>query len=250
MPKSKRNKIVSLTKVDKKTREHKSAMMENVKENADKWKYCWLFEVGAMRNAHLKTVRNLWKDSARIFFSRSAVLAKALGTTPEEEHRMGIHALAKQIEGQVGLLFTDTEPQEVIEWFADFSQPDFARAGNVASRTVTLPAGPVMRRHSDPPEPFPHNEDPQLRKLGLTTTMNRGVPTLTVPHKLCEKGKVLTAEQAQLLKLIGERMVTFKVGLIARWDAANGEVTQMEGPRLSQEEVADAAIDEDEAMGE
>ncbi|KAE9392838.1 mRNA turnover protein 4-like protein [Gymnopus androsaceus JB14] len=226
MPKSKRSKLVSLTKVDKKTREHKTAMMENVKENADKWKYCWLFEVGAMRNTHLKTVRNLWKDSARIFFSRSALLAKALGTTPEEEHRMGMHKLAKAI------LFTDTEPQEVIEWFADFSQPDYARAGNVASRT----------NHSL------INEDPQLRKLGLTTTMNRGVPTLQSAHKLCEKGKVLTAEQAQLLKLIGERMVTFKVGLIARWDAATGDVTQIEGPRL--QDGDSGAAKDDEAMSE
>ncbi|KAJ3987917.1 ribosomal protein L10-domain-containing protein [Lentinula detonsa] len=250
MPKSKRSKLVSLTKVDKKTREHKSAVMENVKENAEKWKYCWLFEVGAMRNAHLKTVRNLWKDSARIFFSRSALLAKALGTTPEEEHCTGIHKLAKQIEGQVGLLFTDTEPQEVIEWFADFSQPDFARAGNVASRTVILPVGPIMMHHSDPPIPFPHNEDPQLRKLGLTTTMERGVPTLRTPHKLCQKGKVLTSEQAQLLKLIGEKMVTFRVSLIARWDAATGEVTQVEGPKLTAEEVVAGDVEDEEAMSE
>jgi mRNA turnover protein 4 len=198
-------------------------------------------------------------------------MAKALGTTPEEEHRMGIHKLAQvcnialiidhlmngflyfsqQIQGQVGLLFTDTEPQEVIEWFADFSQPDFARAGNVATRTVILPAGPVMRVHSDPPEPFPHNEEPQLRRLGLTTTMNRGVPTLTNPHKLCEKGKVLTAEQAQLLKLIGEKMVTFRVGLIARWEAGSGEVIQIDGPRLStQQGEDDEAEDEDEAMSD
>ncbi|KAE9393288.1 hypothetical protein BT96DRAFT_1052022, partial [Gymnopus androsaceus JB14] len=56
-------------------------------------------------------------SSVRIFFSRSALLAKALGTTPEEEHRMGMHKLAKLIESQVGILFTDTEPQdsEVIE---------------------------------------------------------------------------------------------------------------------------------------
>ena len=33
-----------------------------VQENADKWEYCWLFEVGNMRNAHLKTVRKLWKE--------------------------------------------------------------------------------------------------------------------------------------------------------------------------------------------
>ncbi|KAF9241206.1 ribosomal protein L10-domain-containing protein, partial [Melanogaster broomeanus] len=228
MPKSKRSKLVSLTKVTKKTKEQKNALLAEVQQNAEKWKYCWLFEVGAMRNTHLKTVRNLWKDSARIFFGRAAVMAKALGTTPEEEHRPGLHKLAQQIKGQVGLLFTDTEPQEVVEWFDDFRQPDFARSGNLASRTVILPAGPVMRVHSDPPEHFPHNEDPQLRKLGLTTTMNRGVPTLDAPHKICDKGKTLTSEQAQLLKLIGEKMVTFRVALLARWDSVTGLVIDVE----------------------
>jgi mRNA turnover protein 4 len=83
-------------------------------------------------------------------------MAKALGTTPEEEHRLGLSKLAtyvlffilfshnsktiydpmQQIKGQVGLFFTDTKPQEVIDWFADFQQPDFARAGNTATRTV------------------------------------------------------------------------------------------------------------------
>jgi mRNA turnover protein 4 len=171
----------------------------------EKWRYCWLFEVGNMRNAHLKTVRKLWRDSARLFFGRGALMAKALGTTPEEEHRPGLAPLARQIKGQVGLLFTDTVPHEVIEWFKDFHQADFSRSGNRATRTVILPAGPVMQHHSDPPEPFPHNEEPQLRKLGLTTVMRKGIPTLENPHKLCEKGKMLTAEQAQLLKLIGEK---------------------------------------------
>ncbi|KAF9561808.1 hypothetical protein CPC08DRAFT_634865, partial [Agrocybe pediades] len=228
--------LVSLTKVSKKTKEHKNAMMTELQANADRWRYCWLFEVGSMRNAHLKTVRKLWKDSARIFFGRGAVMAKALGTTDAEEYKLGLSKLAQQIKGQVGLFFTDTEPQEVIEWFADFQQPDYARAGNVATRTVILPVGPVMRHHSDPPEPFPHNEDPQLRKLGLTTSMVKGVPTLTAPHKLCTKGKTLTSEQAQLLKLTGVRMVTFRVGLLSRWDSTTGEVVQIEGGGLTEEE--------------
>lgn len=150
----------------------------------------------------------------------------------------------------MGVLFTDTEPQEVIEWFADFQQPDFARAGNRASRTVILPAGPVLRTHSDPPEPFPHNEEPQLRKLGLTTSMNKGVPTLTAPHNLCEQGKVLTPEQAQLLKLIGEKMVVFRVGLIARWNSENGEVVQIDGPRISEAEKATGEDEDEGAMSE
>ncbi|KAJ6559072.1 ribosomal protein L10-domain-containing protein [Mycena vulgaris] len=248
MPKSKRSKLVSLTKVAKKTKEQKGAMIKDLQENSEKWKYCWLFQVGAMRNTHLKTVRKLWKDTARIFFGRSAVMAKALGATPEEEHRLGIHKLAKQIQGQVGVLFTDTEPDEVLEWFADFQQPDFARAGNIASRTVILPAGPVMRHHSDPPEPFPHNEEPQLRKLGLSTSMNKGVPFLHNPHKLCEKGKPLTSEQAQLLKLIGEKMVVFRVALISRWCAATGEVVQIEGQQLPEEAGVAGDDSDDGAM--
>jgi mRNA turnover protein 4 len=143
--------------------------------------------------------------------------------------------MLQQIQGQVGLFFTDTDPQEVIAWFDDFKQADFARADNVASRTIIIPAGPVMRHHSDPPEPFPHNEEPQLRKLGLKTSVNRGVPTLSDSHKLCETGQKLTPEQAQLLKLIGERLVVFQVKLLARWDAVNGDVTQIEHEEAMQE---------------
>ena len=161
---------------------------------------------------------------------------------------------SQQIKGQVGLFFTDSPPEEVIDWFDDFHPPDFARSGNIASQTVILPAGPVMQRHSDPPEPFPHNEEPQLRKLGLHTKLVRGVPTLDVPHTVCEKGKTLTPEQTQLLKLIGVKMVEFKVGLRARWSAVNGEVVQIEGEQLAPEERESAqdgaAHVEDEEMSE
>lgn len=153
--------------------------------------------------------------------------------------------IRQKIKGQVGLLFTDTEPQEVIDWFEDFKQADFARTGNIASRTVTLSVGPVMRIYSDPPEPFPHNEEPQLRKLGLSTTLKRGVPTLETSHKICDEGRALTSEQAQLLKLIGEKMVVFKVMLKARWDSDAGVVTQIELP-VEEERGGD----EDEEMDE
>lgn len=43
---------------------------EQVQENADKWAYCWLFEVGNMRNAHLKIVRKLWKECVPRFHTR------------------------------------------------------------------------------------------------------------------------------------------------------------------------------------
>lgn len=76
--------------------------------------------------------------------------------------------------------------------------------------------------------------------------MVKGVPTLTAPHELCKKGKTLTSEQAQLLKLTGVKMVTFRVGLLARWDSATGEVVQIEDGGIPAEEKAEGdAMEED-----
>lgn len=93
-----------------------------------------------------------------------------------------------------------------------------------------------MQHHSDPPEPFPHSEEPQLRRLGLHTRLARGVPTLDASHAVCKKGDKLSSEQAQVLKLIGEKMVVFRVRLRARWDATTGDVEELEGGELAPEE--------------
>lgn len=95
-----------------------------------------------------------------------------------------------------------------------------------------------MQHHSDPPEAMPHNEEPQLRKLGLTTRMDRGVPTLDVPHKICEQGKKLTPEQSQLLKLLGYKAVEFKVKLLGRWEKDSGNV------------IMEPVADEDDSQGD
>jgi mRNA turnover protein 4 len=47
-----------------------------------------------MRNTYLKEIRHEFKDS-RFFFGKNRVMAKALGTTPEEEYKEGLSAIAK-----------------------------------------------------------------------------------------------------------------------------------------------------------
>ena len=79
--------------------------------------------------------------------------------------------------------------------------------------------------------------------------MTKGVPTITAPHLLCQEGKKLTSEQAQLLKLTGLKLVTFRVRLLSRWDATSGDVIQIEEIEERSEEVLDEA-DEDAEMNE
>lgn len=52
-------------------------------------------------------------------------------------------------------------------WFSQFTESDFARAGNKATLTVGLDAGPL--------EQFPHSMEPQLRQLGLPTALKKGL---------------------------------------------------------------------------
>jgi len=110
------------------------------------------------------------------------------------------------LEGSRGLLFTDETPDVVTEWFESFKKRDFARTGNKATETFELPAGPILIND----EPAPHSLEPQFRKLGLSTSLLKGVPTLNAPHTVCSEGDTLNPNQVNLLKLFGKTFATVR----------------------------------------
>ena len=140
----------------------------------------------------------------RIYLGRNGVMRKALGSTVEDEYRQGSHKIGTALTGDVGLLFTNSEPAVVIDWFKDFTRPDFARTGNVAPQAVVIPVGPIMMSDTV----APHSIEPQLRKLGMATKLVKGVPTLDVEHTICKKGETLEPNQVNLLKLFGHCLAT------------------------------------------
>jgi mRNA turnover protein 4 len=166
-----------------------------------------------MRNARLKDVRGKWKRS-RFFLGKNKVMAKALGKTPEEEYRAGLANVSKLVSGTVGLLFTNQDVEYTTEWFANFGEVEYARAGNVATETVKLDKGPLPQ--------FSHAIEPHLRSLGLPTSLQRGVVTLDKDFDVCTEGASLTAERARILKLFEMPMATFKVQLSHHWSADTG----------------------------
>lgn len=106
MPKSKRSKVVSLTKTDKKTREWKENLFSRIRESIDEYDYVdqsislfadrqvWVFSVENMRNTYLKDIRKAWDDS-KLLFGRTKIMAKAMGTNQEDEYQENIHKLSK-----------------------------------------------------------------------------------------------------------------------------------------------------------
>ncbi|KAI9365021.1 ribosomal protein L10-domain-containing protein [Pilaira anomala] len=221
MPKSKRSTVVALTQTDKKGREGKEKLIEDIHQCVDNYDYLYLYSVKDMRNTYLKEIRHDFKDS-RFFFGKNRVMAKALGTTVEEEYKEGLSAIAKQLSSEVGLLFTNKAPEEVKSYFQEFVKPGYARSGAIATETVSLPEGPVKRGS----EPVPHNMEPLLRSLGMPTALKNGIVTLLVPYTICMTGETLSTNQAHLLKLFYHQLSEFSVDLLSYYH--NGQVEQIE----------------------
>jgi len=209
MPKSKRDKRVSLTQTRKKGLELKQTLMEKMREAADTYARIFTFSVHNMRNVQLKDIRTQWSHS-RFFFGKNKVMMLALGRTPEEEYRPNLHKLTRHLQGQTGLLFTNAGEAEVTSFFSALRIPDFARSGTQAAQTVVLEEGPL-------PE-FTHSMEPQLRVLGLPTVLKRGVIHLTKEHTVCEKDQVLNPEQCRILKLFGHQMSNFHITMEGMWN--------------------------------
>jgi len=230
MPKSKRAKVVHLTKVAKKDKDDKTRLFTAIRTASDEHSHIFVFSVSHMRNTYLKDVRTHFSDS-RIFFGKTKVMAKALGLSAEEEYQPGLHKLADMVEGIVGLLFTNRDAKEVLEYFDTYSEMDFARAGTRATRDVVVPAGIVYSRAGEvsieDDVPVGHSVEVTLRKWGMPTKLEKGKVMLDSDYTLCREDQLLNSNQTALLKLFGIVMAEFRVKIEGYWSRESQDVTKV-----------------------
>jgi mRNA turnover protein 4 len=127
----------------------------------------------------------------RFLFGKNKIVSLAFGRSIESEYKENLHKICPYLSGDVGLLFTNSTKDEVIEYFRTYSCPDFARSGNIATDDSVIQAGSLTQ--------FQHTMEPQLRQLGMHTSLVKGVVTLDTDHTICKKGDKLSPEQARLL---------------------------------------------------
>ncbi|RDI88107.1 hypothetical protein Vi05172_g1904 [Venturia inaequalis] len=231
MPKSKRAKVVHLTQVDKKDKAHRQKIFADVQEAASAFPYIYVFSIENMRNSCLKEVRTEFSDS-RLFFSKTKIMAKALGLDAASEHLPGLSTLTPYLKGEAGILCTPRSPSEVQSFFSTYTHTDFPRSNNVAAYTFTIPKGIVYSRGGEIPAEedmkVAHSVEPQLRKCGMPTRLDKGTVMLDADYTVCEEGKTLNSHQTALLKAFGVAMAEFKVTTLAYWHSETGEVKKCE----------------------
>lgn len=193
--------------------EWKQHIIEDIRNCVERYPNIYVFSVHNMRNNLLKELRNEWKHS-RFFFGKNRIMQIGLGRTESEESEPELHKLSLKLQGQCGLLFTNKEKEDVLKWFEEYSALEYARSGFKATETVILPEGHL--------EEFTHAIEPHLRSLGMPVKLDKGKVVLYKEYTVCEEGKVLTPEQARILKLIGKPMATFSLDIKCCWSKENG----------------------------
>ncbi|KAK7084773.1 mRNA turnover 4 [Halocaridina rubra] len=213
MPKSKRDKKISLTRTQKKGLEFKQNLVGVIRDCIDKYARIFVFRAHHMQTNNLKDMRLEWSHS-RFFFGKNKVMALALGRTPKEEVNDNLHKVASKLCGHRGLLFTNASKNEVLEYFTKKQFPDYPHAGDIATEDVELKEGPLPQ--------FSHSIEPHLRKLGLPTRLQRGIPELIRDHTVCKEGQSLSPDQANILRLLHIKMSLFYLEMEWCWNRLDG----------------------------
>lgn len=164
-------------------------------------------------------------------------MAKALGADSESEPAENTHLLTPHLAGAIGLLFSPRDLPAIKAYFSSFRPLDFARAGTIANRSFTIPAGIVYSLGGEIPAeedvPLAPSMEPTLRKLGVPSTLGKGrelggKTILENDYQVCKLGEKLGSGQTTLLKMFGIASAEFKVDLRAYWTAATGTVETIE----------------------
>jgi mRNA turnover protein 4 len=158
----------------------------------------------------------------RIFLGKNKLMQIALGRTPEDEYADNLRHVSNKIVDSVGLLCTSRSQQEVLDYFSNLVEPDFARAGFVAPRDVYI-TNEMLSNY-----PVSMMEQ-QFRKQGLPVKIDNGKIVLLdgkTEHRLCKSGETLSPEKCKALSHFGIKLSEFRVKLVCHW-SKDGEFTDL-----------------------
>lgn len=140
MPKSKRNKIVHLTQVKKKGKDHKEDLMKQVEQYIAQFKRVFIFDFDQTKSDRIMNLRLKLKDIGRIFAGRNSLVSltlKQVGTKTNTD----FDELIQQVAGHRGLLFTDISSEKLMD-LLDKEVPEFCEKllgySQIAPETVVM----------------------------------------------------------------------------------------------------------------
>jgi len=121
MAKTKRNRVVPLTKTKKgKGFEKKDHFITKVQESIKQYTYTYLFRYKNLTTSPLQALRNYWEDS-KFLLGKTRVMQVAFGKNEDDTFIENSHKLSGYLRGNTGLFFSNQIPDYVIEYLVNIT---------------------------------------------------------------------------------------------------------------------------------
>jgi mRNA turnover protein 4 len=146
-PKSKRSKVVALTKTKKdfeSLKKKKADRMEFLKQAIEEYNDIYAIKLENYQPKAYKKFLLDWRDSGKIFYCKRFITRKVFGVTKETELYKDISKIAVDLHGPCILLFTNESKKIVDEYFNNFGPSHYAKAGFIANVDFKIEKGKIL----------------------------------------------------------------------------------------------------------
>ena len=190
------------------SRLRKERMLQEVMELASKHRTIAVASLKKVRASQLSELRKKFRGELTIKVFKNRIAAMGL----KRLKKPNLDELAERLKDQVALIFTDLDPFE-LSIRLERSKIDLpAKAGDIATDDVVIPAGNT----GIPPGPVLSD----FKLLGIPTKIDMGNIMVTKDTTVVRKGEVISQKLASLLTRLGIKPI--KAGLSIKLAYSDG----------------------------
>ncbi|VWU51054.1 ribosome biogenesis protein MRT4, putative [Hepatocystis sp. ex Piliocolobus tephrosceles] len=213
MPKSKRNVTISLTKVKKHNKkEAKNIRLAELNNFlAIPNIHIYVLDLRTYSNNNLKhAIEHFKAGGGKFFIGKNKLMQLALnGAIIEQKAASNLEKISELLVGNRVLLLTKDKPLSVIKFFNEFQPEEYIKPGNVSTVNVVLKCGKELN------VPVSMQKDLQQRKVNFEISDQKII--LIEDKVLATKDKIITPENAQILRMLNMKIAYFDITVLAYW---------------------------------
>jgi large subunit ribosomal protein L10 len=187
--------------------QEKTEKIEEIKNLIQQHKVLGVASLQKIRAAQLQGLRRKLKANASFRVIKNTIIRRAVA---ECKDKPGLEGLEEHLTGSNIFLFTNLNPFQLVLTLQKSRMKANARAGDIASEDVVVPAGNTGL----PPGPIIS----QFGSVGIPTRIESGGVWINRDTLVAKKGEVITARLASVLAKLGVKSVEVGLTLKAAYD--------------------------------
>lgn len=204
--------------------QEKTEKIEEIKNLIQQHKVLGVASLQKIRAAQLQGLRRKLKGNASFRVIKNTIIRRAVA---ECKDKPGLEGLEEHLTGSNIYLFTNLNPFKLVLILQKSRVKATARAGDIASEDVIVPAGNTGL----PPGPIIS----QFGSVGIPTRIESGGVWINRDTLVAKKGEAITARLASVLSKLGVKPVEISLTLKAAYD--EGLIITEDQLQLDLEEV-------------